>query len=36
MAKKKVGIVIVEGVSDERALSSIRKYVQEDFGIPLD
>lgn len=35
MAKKKVVIVIVEGVSDERALSSIRKYVQEDFGIHI-
>ncbi|QOK25896.1 hypothetical protein IIE26_19770 [Cytobacillus oceanisediminis] len=33
MAKKKVVILIVEGVSDERAISSIRKYVKESFGI---
>jgi hypothetical protein len=35
LANKKVVIVIVEGVSDERALSSIRKYVQQNFGIHI-
>ncbi|KSU60387.1 hypothetical protein AS034_16220 [[Bacillus] enclensis] len=33
MAKKKVVIVIVEGISDERAISSIRKYVRDTFGV---
>lgn len=35
MAKKKVVIVIVEGVSDERALSSINKYMKEVFDIHI-
>ncbi|MDA2513230.1 hypothetical protein PDN74_23180 [Bacillus cereus] len=35
MAKKKVVIVIVEGISDERALSSITKYVKELFDIHI-
>lgn len=35
MIKKSVVILIVEGVSDERALSSVRKYVKDKFGIHI-
>lgn len=35
MAKKKVVIMIVEGVSDERALSTITKYVKEIFDVHI-
>ncbi|WOA60675.1 hypothetical protein [Bacillus mycoides] len=35
MAKNKVVILIVEGISDERALSSITKYVKEIFDIHI-
>lgn len=35
MAKKNVVILIVEGISDERAISSIRKYVKDTFGIRI-
>ncbi|MDU1846799.1 MAG: hypothetical protein E6778_14790 [Niallia nealsonii] len=35
MAKKNVVILIVEGISDERALSSIRRYVKDTFGIHI-
>ncbi|MCM3217779.1 hypothetical protein M3612_25240 [Niallia taxi] len=35
MAEKKVVILIVEGVSDERTISSIRKYVKESFGVHI-
>lgn len=35
MAKKNIVILIVEGISEERALSSVRKYVKDTFGIQI-